>query len=258
MTQPVVQIVRRAPRLAERAMKFRIGFIILATDHTAEIDIRRLLSSDQIGTYVTRIPYANPTTPENLRAMQPSVTAAAELILPGDELDIVVFSCTSASAIIGNDEIERAIKKAKPSAVVVTPTTAAVQAFQALGAERISILAPYTVETTQAMTPYFASQKVLVDRLTCLNIADDREMARVEPHDLIAFAEEATAPESDALFISCTSVRSVGIAAQIEDVISRPVITSNLATAWACLRLCGEPSRERGNSRLFQVDAVVE
>ena len=67
------------------------------------------MASDRIGVYVARIPYANPVTPENLRAMQPSLTAVAGLILPGETLDVVMYSCTSASVVIGDKEIAAAI-----------------------------------------------------------------------------------------------------------------------------------------------------
>ena len=43
-----------------------------------------MVASDRIGVYVARIPYANPTTPDNLRKMQPSLTAGAALILPDE------------------------------------------------------------------------------------------------------------------------------------------------------------------------------
>ncbi|RUV29381.1 ectoine utilization protein EutA, partial [Mesorhizobium sp. M1A.T.Ca.IN.004.03.1.1] len=41
-------------------------------------------------------------------------------------------------------------------------------------------------------------------------------------------------------FISCTAVRAAEVAAGIEAEIGKPVVASNLATAWACLRLCGD------------------
>ena len=54
--------------------------------------------------------YANPTTPENLRKMQPELTAGAGLILPGESLDAICYSCTSASVVIGDETIEAAIR----------------------------------------------------------------------------------------------------------------------------------------------------
>jgi maleate isomerase len=230
----------RRPRLDERPLEKRVGLVILATDHTTEVDFQRMVASNRIGVYVSRIHYANPTTPENLLKMQPSLTSGAGLILPGEPLDAIIYSCTSASVVIGDAKVEAAIAAAKPGVPVVTPTAAAVDALRAFGAKRISVLTPYTVETSRPMADYFAELGFEIDRFTCLGFTDDREMARIAPDEIAALAPDATAPGSDALFISCTALRAAQVAGRIERKIGKPVVSSNLATAWACLRLCGE------------------
>ena len=101
------------------------------------------------------------------------------------------------------------------------------------------------------MADYFLGLGFDIARFTCLGLTDDREMARISPTEVVAFAKEATAPDSDALFISCTAVRAAGVVAEIEAAIGKPVVTSNLATAWACLRLCGDPSARPQLGRLM-------
>ncbi|WP_421577280.1 ectoine utilization protein EutA [Shinella sp. M31] len=244
-------LASRAPKLDARPLKKRVGLIILATDHTTEVDFQRMVASDRIGVYATRIPYANPVTPENLRAMQPSLTAGAALILPDEPLDVVMYSCTSASVVIGDAAVEAAVKTAKPGAAVVTPTAAAVSGLKAFGAKRISVLTPYTLETSRPMADYFFALRFDIACFTCLGLTDDREMARIAPEEIVAFAKEAMEPDSDALFISCTAVRAAGVAAEIEAAIGKPVVTSNLATAWACLRLCGDEAPRPELGRLM-------
>jgi maleate isomerase len=239
------------PRLDDRPLAKRIGLVILATDHTTEVDFQRMVAGDRIGVYVNRIPYANPTTPENLLKMQPVLTQGASLILPGEALDVIMYSCTSASVVIGDEKIESAIQEAKPGVAVVTPTAAAVKGLKAVGARRISILTPYTVETSRPMAQYFADLGFHIDRFTCLGFTDDREMARISPEEIVASAKEATATDSDALFISCTAVRAASVTAEIEAAIGKPVVTSNLATAWACLRLCGDDAARPELGRLM-------
>ncbi len=237
-----VDIRLHAPRppLDQRPLKKRVGLVILATDHTTEPDFRRLVASERVGVYVARIAYANPTTPENLRRMQPALTEGASLILPGEPLDAICYSCTSASVVIGDTEIETAIGAAKPGVPVVTPTMAAMRGLKALGASRISVLTPYVVETGRPMANYFQRHGFDLASFTCLGLEDDREMARIRPSALVDLAREATVDDAEALFISCTALRSAGVAAEIEAAIGRPVVTSNQATAWNCLRLCGD------------------
>lgn len=230
----------KSPALDIRPLPKRVGLIILATDHTTEPDFRRMVASERIGVYAARIPYANPTTPENLRKMQPSLTAGAGLILPGETLDAICYSCTSASVVIGDAETETAIRQAKPGVTVVTPPLAAVRGLKALGARRISVLTPYTVETSRPMADYFDRHGFQIDRFTCLGLEDDREMARIPPRELADLAPQVMARQSEALFVSCTALRAALAVRAIEASINRPVVASNQATAWQCLRLTGD------------------
>lgn len=74
------------------------------------------------------------------------------------------------------------------------------------------------------------------------HLLDDREMARVPVDEIVAFAREAVAPGSEALFISCTAVRAAGVIDRIEAACGVPVLSSNYAAAWNVLRLCGDPT----------------
>ena len=59
------------------------------------------------------------------------------------------------------------------------------------------------------------------------------------------------AADAEALFISCTALRSALVAAEIEKALGRPVVTSNQASAWNCLRLCGEETTHPQWGRLM-------
>ncbi|TPK69542.1 ectoine utilization protein EutA [Mesorhizobium sp. B2-4-19] len=248
---PEIKVYPRRPSLDKRPLDKRVGLIILATDHTSEPDFRRIVASERIGVYVARIPYANPTTPENLRKMQPSLTAGAALILPDEKLDAICYSCTSASVVIGDAEIETAVQAAKPGVPVVTPPMASVRGLNAFGVRRISILTPYTVETSRPMAAYFAARGFEIAGFTCLGLEDDREMARIPPTALVDLARQATHPQADALFVSCTALRGALAVTGMEQAIGRPVVTSNQATAWNCLRLCGDETPHPEFGRLL-------
>jgi maleate isomerase len=251
----MIEIERSALPLSydDRPLPKRVGLVTLATDHTSEPDFRRMVASDRIGIYVARIAYANPTTPDNLRRMQPRLSEGAGLILPGEELDLVCYSCTSASVVMGDDAIEAAIREAKPGVTVVTPPLAARRGLDALGVRRIAVLTPYTVETSRPMAGYFADHGYDIACFTCLGLDDDREMARITPDSIVAAAEAAMTPDAEALFISCTALRAAGVVAEIERRIGKPVVTSNLATVWMALRLCGDDRPRPEFGRLMAV-----
>ena len=224
--------------LDDRPLPRRVGLVTLATDHTTEVDFA-VLPPRGIGVYATRIPFANPVTPETLAAMAGDVTQAAALILPDEDLDAVVYSCTSASVVIGDERVRAAISAGKPGADPITPISAGFAALRALGTDRITLLTPYTPDTTQPMAECFEDGGFTVQRVACLNLTDDRAMARISHDMVIAAARAAVAPRSQALFIACTAVRAAGIAGRIEDAVGMPVVSANLATLWAAMRACG-------------------
>lgn len=246
-----VTVMPASLRFDRQAIEKRVGLILLGTDHTTEADFARLVASERVGVFATRIAYANPVTPENLAAMQPRLTAAAALLLPDEPLDVVCFSCSSASVVIGDAAVEAAIRVAKPGVAVVTPPLASVAGLKALGAERISVLTPYTVETSRPMARYFEERGFDVRSFRCLGLDDDREMARISTASLVEAATAATAPDAEALFISCTALRAAACADEIERAIGRPVVTSNQSTAWAVLHACGVAPRGVGAGRLM-------
>jgi maleate isomerase len=84
MTVDTVRCLSMPVELEERPVRWRIGLLALSTDHTLERDVARICGGDEIGVYVTRVAFANPMTAENLRAMGPRLTQAAELILPDE------------------------------------------------------------------------------------------------------------------------------------------------------------------------------
>ena len=234
-----------------RPVPKRIGFIALATDHTAERDFARICPAEEVGVYVTRVLNENPTTIENLRAMQPRITAAAELILPGEALDAVAYGCTSATVAIGDDAIAAAIRAAKPDVPCITPPSAAIAAFQHLGVRKVSLLVPYIRSVAEPFVPYFEARGLEVVSLDCFEIDDDRDMARITPAALVEAAKQACRPEAEALFISCTAVRGAEAAEAIEAAIGKPVVTSNQAMVWQSLRTVGCDRPISGFGRLL-------
>ncbi len=60
--------------LDDRAIEKRVGLIVLASDHTSEANYARMVASRRIGVFTSRVPYANPVTAENLKAMQSDLT----------------------------------------------------------------------------------------------------------------------------------------------------------------------------------------
>lgn len=224
-----------------------IGALLLATDLTTENDIRALLPSS-VTLCATRVPFENPTAPEQLVRTLPHLGDAARLVAPGVPLAALYFSCTSATVVLGEEAVAEAIGSGRPDVKIVTPIMAAKKAFRALGARRIAVMTPYLADTALEVVNHLESNGLEVLNAHGLGIADDRDMARLERSSVIEAAEAAMVAGAEALFISCTAMPAAAFAPEIEARIGCPVVTSNLAGLWMSMRLAGvtEPMPHKG------------
>lgn len=229
----------------------KLGLIALSTDLTIERDFAAALPSDRAGVFAARVLFENPTTPENLRKMAPRIGDAAALILPGEDLAAICYGCTSASVVIGDAAVAAEIHRVRPGVPVVTPASAAIEAFGALGARRIAVLTPYVLETSIAIAGYFERAGLDVARLECLGLADDRDIGRVSAATIRAAAARIDTSDVDALFLSCTALPAFALAAELEAATAVSVVTSNQACAWALAGHAGLSIAPAYGGRLF-------
>nr|WP_283254930.1 aspartate/glutamate racemase family protein [Marivita sp. GX14005] len=184
--------------------------------------------------------------------MGPNIAAAAALLVPGAELAAVAFACTSASVTIHNDFVSGAIAQERSGVPVVTPSSAALAGLKALSARRIAILTPYLRETTGPIVNYFEANDIEVKRAGCFGLADDTDMARLDPETIIDAAVSLGSADVDAVFLSCTAMPALDVIDEIEARLDKPALCSNQATFWAMRGIAGLPPRADAVGRLFQ------
>jgi maleate isomerase len=235
------------------ASRARIGLIVLATDYTIEHEWRQIMAPlEGVALYQSRIFNDQQITPETLRAMEPRIATAADLILPGSDLDVVAYGCTSASMAIGEEKVFDKIRSVRPGARCTTPITAAFAAFRALGASRIGILTPYRADVNRIVAAYVGARGFEVPVFGSFNEENDGVVARISPASIKrgVMAIMSKAP-IDAVFVSCTSVRLAEAATALESEIDLPITSSNHAMAWHALRLAGVDDAMPQWGRLF-------
>lgn len=233
-----------------------IGLIGLSVDRASVADCGRFLAPfPGADTFVTRVPMSPVCTPATLAEMGDHLAAAAALLVPGGPLHAVAFSCTSGLVAIGVERVHRAIAEGRPGVPVVTPLEAAAKGLRRLGVRRLSILAPYHTDACDLIAGHFEEAGFTLDRCATFDLDGDLQMNRLSGTALTAGAAQALHPLSDALFISCTALRTAGIVAGLEAALGVPVVTSNQATVWDCLVHADVPDLSRGEGRLFAMAA---
>ena len=85
-----------------------------------------------------------------------------------------------------------------------------------------------------------------------LNLETGIEFGRVTPEYWKKFALEIDDINADAIFLSCGGIRSVEVIHEIENITGKPVITSNQAQVWSCLRKAGIKDNIKGFGKIFK------
>jgi len=215
----------------------RIGMLLASVNRTAEPEVAAMLPQG-VSLHTTRLKLTG-SSREELLAMTEKVEDAAELM--GDAgVDLVVFHCTAVSTFDPAMEgrlIER-IEQASGRPATAT-SSALVTAFRALNARKIVLLTPYIQSINDREIAFLQHHQISVLHDAGMNIADGSKMDMVEPGEWYRFALANRREEADAYFLSCTAIRTAPIIAALESDLGRPVVTSNQAMVWHCLRKAG-------------------
>lgn len=241
-------------RMDREQGRIRIGLLVLTNDHVVERDMMAMRpDDDEVHLFVARVPFEGNCESEALAAMAGRLTASTDTILPGARLDSVIYSCTSGTAAIGASNVAWSINASRPDAAVITPITAAHEAFGALGLKKISVLTPYTDQVTADTVFALEANGAEAVMTMCLGIEVSDDISAVTPESIFGAAVEADHPEADGLFISCTDFRAVQMIEDIEKRIGKPVVTANQATFWSAIRKGGYEKKIAGFGRLLKM-----
>ena len=232
-----------------------LGFIGLATDRASFRDFCDFTDGfEGVEVFSTRIPFAEVATRDTLAAMEGHLADGTKMLVPGQPLQSVSFSCTSGTIAIGVDKVHEHIHSVRPDSAVVTPIEAAIAALKALKCQRISLLMPYLMNTADMVADHFEENGFNLDNISTFDLGGDPEINRVSFDSLYEAGLSTCAAESDALFISCTGWRTQPVIERLEHALGKPVVTSNQALAWSALRSANVSECTKGLGRLF-VDA---
>ena len=232
----------------------RVGLIALASDFTIEKDFINVIKDKKIDFFVNRIECYNPLTKENLIKMSDKVTEVTKDILPDQELDCVVYGCTSGTIAAGHASIEKRVKEAKPMADVSTPSTAAIKALKKMNIKKVSIFTPYSKKLNDDVLDYFESEGFKVTSNLYFDIQDDYDIGKVDQNYLYEVLSKIDLNDADALFVSCTALPVLEIIDKLEKKLDTIVLSSNQALIWDTLVKIKKNNSVEGFGKLFQVN----
>lgn len=238
----------------------KIGLIVPSTNTINEPEFYRM-APEGISIHSGRAINAGPATQENYDRMARGVLEAADLIKTA-EVDVVAYGCTSGSIVCSLDELCDGMSE-RVGVPAIATAGAVVAALRALGVKRIAVGTPYIDYVNQREKEFleqYGFDVVCIEGLDLGHTQEERrDIGRVPPQVAYRLARDIDRQDADAIFLSCTNLATIDMIERIEEELGKPVVTSNQATLWACLRLLRLSSGVNGYGRLLreQLDPIT-
>jgi len=232
-----------------------IGLAVPQANPTVEPEMARLVSRD-FAVIATRLT-GNPSTPQNKLVEYLDNLGDSLSAFDNAPINILGFACTGTSYLIGTaDEEARIADYARQFGYpIVTCAQAVRQALRHLGANRISLIAPYPAWLAEASKGYWQRSGLDVTSMQAVDLpsGDTRHVYGLGSRDVVAAARAMDMRASEALLITGTGVPTLGAITPIKAFYDRPVLTSNLCLAWLMMRTL-DPDRSVIWDRLLSGD----
>ncbi|MGO1118670.1 maleate cis-trans isomerase family protein [Rhodovibrionaceae bacterium A322] len=236
---------------AGRHHRARLGFIMMSTDLAGEADFYDMVP-EGVAVHITRLKTDDYTTNETLSRHIDHMADAAARLQPDTKPDVISYSCTSGSIVIGEERIFAEIKAGAPWAQPMCLVSGVVDALRELQVSKLVVGTPYLDEINTAEAEFLLSKGFQVLDIQGLNLTTGIEFGQVTPDYWVKFALAIDQPEAEAIFLSCGGIRALEVVEEIEQRAGKPVITSNQAQFWSCLRRAGIRDELEGFGQLFR------
>jgi len=228
----------------------RIGLIIPSGNSLTERQFNQY-APPGLGIHVTRLRMTGKWRKPWAELKSSLIEAAEALsdVKPG----LIVFHCTANSMENGlahEAAIVETVEKASGCSTMTT-AQAITQAFDRFGIKKLVLISPYVKETNAHEVKYLNEAGYTVVHELGLGL-EPHAYAQVTPAEWQKVVKENTRDEADGYFLSCTNTRMIEAIDDLEKELDKPVINSNQATIWACLKRLGLKHSGAKLGRLFQ------
>ncbi len=210
----------------------RIGMIIPSVNSMTEPQFNHF-APPGLAVHVARARVAG-AWKRPLAAMADEIATSARL-LSDVAPDLIVFHCTDTSMTQGPQGEGRILDIVRDATGIEAVATSrlVLEALQALGLRRLVLLSPY--KSNQAVIGYLQATGFAVVHDVALAL-EPLQFAAVTPREWTELARKHDRPDADGIFLSCTNTTQIEAIADIERVLGKPVVNSNQAVLWGCVR----------------------
>ena len=229
----------------------RFGLLTPSSNTTQEPEFTAALPPT-VSLHTGRVTYRDITPEEQMRCVLELETESRKL---GDaEVDCIVFAATAPTLAKGKGYDRELIKRMEDAAgrPATTAATAFVDALRLLGAERVSIGAPWSKTMDKPMVEFMEASGFKVVHSEVVGFVASIDLGRVGPETAYELGRQIDRPDADAIVMPGGNWASMPMVEQLERDLGKPVLVNNAVSLWAGLRLLKRNDNIAGYGRLLR------
>ena len=241
----------------------RIGQIVPSSNTTMETEIpamlraREALHPERFSFHSSRMRMHRVTPEELLKMNSEGLRCAAELA--DARVDVMSTACLVAIMAQGlgyhrqvEADYRRIVAENNASSKVMTSAGALIHGLKAMGAKKISLMAPYMKPLTDKVVAYIENEGIeVIDRL-CFEIPDNLEVGRRNPLQLLEDVKGLNTANADVVVLSaCVQMQSLAAIQIAQDRLGLRVTSTAICTTRNMLDLLGLPAATPGFGALL-------
>ncbi|HEY1544591.1 MAG TPA: hypothetical protein VGG01_19500 [Xanthobacteraceae bacterium] len=229
----VIEIQARQHPLPEA--RARIGLIVPSVNRMSEPQFNHFAPTG-LAIHIARARITGPWRKPAVEMKEEIARSATALADSGP--DLIVYHCTDSSmreGRAGEHTLTNIVREATGIETVAT-SALVIEAMRALGIKSVVLLSPY--QSNDVIIRYLAENGIAVRHDVALKL-NGHEFVAVPPQRWLEFAREHDRADADGIFLSCTNTTQIEAIEDIELALGKPVVNSNQAVLWACLKRLG-------------------
>ena len=209
-----------------------VGVVVLQTDEVVEDELRYWLTPNTRVLH-TRIPSGTAVTTDTLGSMEAALPNALTLLPNNAPISVIAYGCTSGSTVIGEDRVTEIVHAHFPGVAVTNPLTALKAKLHDLQAKKLALLTPYEPTVSGALHDHLIQHGIDIVSFGSFNEPLDSNVCRIDDESIMnAIKTLHDQTPCDAVFASCTNLRTAQWLEHFSNELGTPVVSSNSAMSW--------------------------
>jgi maleate isomerase len=228
---------------------YRVGLIVPSSNTTMETEIPAMLHSrmqikpEETFTFHSARMRMKHVNPDELKKMDVDSDRCA-VELSDARCDVLAYACLVAIMCqgpgyhhISEERLGKVTVSNGGAAPIVSSAGALIEGLETIGAKKVSIITPYMKPLTKTVIEYLNAAGIEVIDSISLEVADNLEVGRLDPENLIGHADRLNIKGADAVVLSaCVQMPSLPAIQAVQDRLGIPVLSAGVATVFKILK----------------------